>query len=326
MKQPKSVNTLLVGSVGFLCLGAVLAAQNPTQPPRRPDQDPRYRLEVEVELVNVTATILDDNGRYLEGLKAEDFQLLEDGTEQKIAFFSHDLRVPVSMGVLLDTSGSMRYKIAQGLETAREIASALAPGDEIFLITFDDEVELRQGFTTNPPQIRRSLRDIHSGGETTAFDAIGEGLKQMKLARHDKKVLLMITDGFDTKSQFDGEQIEELLKRNQVLLYAIGIDDDDTDPVTMRRTRYHIYHYMLNRLTATTGGRAFRLFSNRNYALNSLAEALLEELHQQYTLSYYPSNLTKDNSWRQVDVRLRRAASSIRHRPGYYAGGGDSPR
>ena len=103
-----------------------------------------------------------------------------------------------------------------------------------------------------------------------------------------------------------------------MLVYAIGIDDDDDDPEVRRRTRYHIYHYMLARLTGVTGGRAFRLFTGRRYALRSLAEVLLEELHQQYTLSYYPASGAMDQSWREIEVELDHPGSNVRHRGGYY--------
>jgi len=308
----------------------LIAAQDPAQapsqgnpPPQTPQsavnpQDPRYKLNVEVELVNVTATVLDESGKYMDGLKLEDFQVFENGDEQKISFFSHDLRVPISVGVLVDCSGSMRHKLQQALQTVREIALALSPQDEMFVISFNSDVEVRQHFTTNMQQIQRSLRDIKPGGETAAYDAIQTGMEEMKSAKHNKKILLMVTDGFDTKSHITSAQVEDILKRSEVLVYAIGIDDDDDDPLVLRRTRYHIYHYMLGRLTSVSGGRAFRLFTGRNYALNSLAQVLLEELHQQYTLSYYPMAIREGNSWRQVDVKVKKSGSQIRHRTGYY--------
>ncbi len=323
-----------IGTLVSLCVlwaGAMLiAAQDPAQapsqgnpPPQTPQsavnpQDPRYKLNVEVELVNVTATVLDESGKYMDGLKLEDFQVFENGDEQKISFFSHDLRVPISVGVLVDCSGSMRHKLQQALQTVREIALALSPQDEMFVISFNSDVEIRQHFTTNMQQIQRSLRDIKPGGETAAYDAIQTGMEEMKSAKHNKKILLMVTDGFDTKSHITSAQVEDILKRSEVLVYAIGIDDDDDDPLVLRRTRYHIYHYMLGRLTSVSGGRAFRLFTGRNYALNSLAQVLLEELHQQYTLSYYPMAVREGNSWRQVDVKVKKSGSQIRHRTGYY--------
>jgi len=321
---------IIIGLLCILCAGVVvIAAQAPQQPPVEGNtppnilpadaaQDPRYRLNVNVELVNVTATVLDDQGKYLDGLKQDDFQVFEDGTEQKVSFFSHDLRVPISVGVLIDSSGSMRHKLQQALQTVREIALALSPQDEMFVISFNSDVELRRHFTSNMQDIQRAMRDIKAGGETAAYDAIQMGMEEMKAAKHNKKILLMVTDGFDTKSHIGSAQVEDILKRSEVLVYAIGIDDDDDDPLVLRRTRYHIYHYMLGRLTSISGGRAFRLFTGRNYALNSLAQVLLEELHQQYTLGYYPTSLPDKNTWRQVDVKVRKTGSQIRHRTGYY--------
>jgi Ca-activated chloride channel homolog len=317
-----------------LCAGFLLAAQDPQKAPadtaapaappppdaaQDPSQDPRYRLNVNVELVNVTATVLDEQGKYMDGLKLEDFKVFEDGQEQKISFFSHDLRVPISVGVLIDSSGSMRHKLQQALQTVREIALALSPQDEMFVVSFNSDVDMRQRFTTNMQQVQRSMRDIKSGGETAAYDAVQIGMEEMKNAKHNKKILLMVTDGFDTKSHINATQVEDILKRTEVLVYAIGIDDDDEDPLVLRRTRYHIYHYMLGRLTSVSGGRAFRLFTGRNYALNSLAQVLLEELHQQYTLSYYPTSVPDKNVWHQVEVKVNRPGSQIRHRTGYYA-------
>jgi Ca-activated chloride channel family protein len=325
-----------IGLIVFLCVlcaGAVIAAQQAPQPstpqetapPASPpadapqdQQDPRFRLNVNVELVNVTATVLDEQGKYLDGLRVDDFQVFEDGERQKISFFSHDLRVPISVGVLIDSSGSMRHKLQQALQTVREVALALSPQDEMFVVQFASDVQVRQHFTSNMQDVQKSLRDIRAGGETAAYDAIQIGMDEMKKAKHNKKILLMVTDGFDTKSHINSGQVEDILKRSEVLVYAIGIDDDDDDPLSLGRTRYHIYHYMLGRLTSISGGRAFRLFTGRNYALNSLAAVLLEELHQQYTLGYYPTSLPDKNTWRQVDVKVSKPGSQIRHRTGYY--------
>lgn len=281
------------------------------------DDSAQFQLAVEVELVNVTATVLDREGRYVEGLTAENFSVFENGVEQEISFFSHDQRVPVSMGILVDTSGSMRHKLQQSLQIARELAIALSPEDELFVISFSNNSKVLTEFTTVRPELPEVFRGIRSGGETAAYDAIGLGLDMMEQARHDKKILLMITDGFDTRSKLRADDIDERLKRSQVLVYAIGIDDDDSDPEVARRARYHVYHYMLTMLTDITGGRAFRLYTGRRYALRSLAEVLLEELHQQYTLSYYPSSGANDD-WREIRVDLDRADASIRHRGGYY--------
>jgi VWFA-related protein len=272
---------------------------------------------VEVELVNLIATIVDENNRYVDNLSQADFQVFEDGKEQKLSFFSHDEKVPVSVGILIDNSGSMRHKIQQALQMVREIALALAPDDEMFLITFGNNVEVRQKFTRDVQEVQRALRGVRASGETAAYDAIQAGLQEMRTAKNNKKILIQVTDGFDTRSKVNAAQVEELLKRSQVLLYSIGIDDDDTDPLAQRRTRYHIYHYMLDKLSRLSGGNTYRMFTGRNYAMQNVAQTILEELHQQYTLSYYPS-AQGESSWRNVEVRLKRPNLRIRTRPGYY--------
>src|SRR4051794_16163872 len=183
MKARKHVWIGTICLLFALCAAAVaIAGQQTTPPDTAPPaappastpqdaQDPRYRLNVNVELVNVTATVLDEQGKYMDGLKLEDFQVFEDGEEQKISFFSHDLRVPISVGVLIDSSGSMRHKLQQALQTVREIALALSPQDEMFVVSFNSDVELRRHFTSNMQDVQRSLREIKAGGETAAYDA-----------------------------------------------------------------------------------------------------------------------------------------------------------
>jgi Ca-activated chloride channel family protein len=307
--------------IALLCLSFLVVpavAQAPlTAPAQRPDAVDEFRLQVEVELVNVTATVLDLEGQYVEGLESDDFTVFEDGVEQEIAFFSHDQRVPVSLGILVDVSGSMRHKLQQSLQVAREVAMALSPQDEVFILTYADDSNVLTDFTRTGPHIQQIFRGVRTGGDTHQFDALGIALRMMENAEHQKKVLLMLSDGFDTRSRLSIEDVDELLKRSEVLVYAIGIDDDDSDPEVRRRTRYHVYHYMLARLTDVTGGRAFRIYTGRRYALQSLAEILLEELHQQYTLSYYPTG-SVDPAWREIQLRLSDPTATIRHRTGYY--------
>src|SRR5262247_3897696 len=191
MNARKYVWIFTISLLCVLCAGVVSIAahpqQNPPQentqaaPPPTDPQDPRFKLNVEVELVNITATVLDEQGKYMDGLKLEDFQVFEDGGEQKVSFFSHDLRVPISVGVLIDSSGSMRHKLQQALQTIREIALALSPQDEMFVVSFSSDVDMRQRFTTNMQDIQRSLRDIKAGGETAAYDAIRVGMDEMKM-------------------------------------------------------------------------------------------------------------------------------------------------
>lgn len=269
-------------------------------------------LSVDVNLVNITATALDEYGRYVDDLTAEDFLVLEDGREQKIAFFSHESRLPISLGVLIDSSSSVQDKFRQGLQTVRAIAATLSSTDEMFIMTFDSHVSLRQAFTNDPDEMQRSLRDIHAHGETAVYDAIAAGLREMQKAKYPKRILLLVTDGFDTRSRTTADQAEDLLKRSNVLLYTVGIDDDDKDASIRRRPKIHIYEYMLNKLSRAGGGRIIRLYTGREYDLHQLSEALLGELHQQYTIGYYPvAGTGHDGGGKNVEIRVKKPGVQI---------------
>lgn len=314
-----------IGILFLLSLASIhLLAQESAAPQAIPagqgagtENDP-VRLNVSVDLVNVSATVRDASGRYIDGLTQQNFTLLENGSEQKLSFFNHDTQTNLSVGVLVDTSGSMRHKLQQALQTVREVSLALSPQDEMFLVTFNDDIELRQKFTRNPDDVQKALRGIRSGGETSVYDAMQFAIQEMKNARNGKRILLLVSDGYDTRSKLNMEQALEHLKRSQLQLYAIGIDDDDNDPLVLRQPRYHVYLYMLGEMTGASGGQTFRMYTGRNYALDSIAALILEELHMQYTLGYYPST-PKDGSWRTIQVKVDRPGATIRSRTGYYA-------
>lgn len=312
------IGTLVVLSLASIHLLAQDASTPVPPPPGAGTADDPVRLNVSVDLVNVSTTVRDANGRYIDGLTQQDFTLLENGVEQKLSFFNHDTQANLSVGVLVDTSGSMRHKLQQALSTVREVSTALGPQDEMFLMTFSDDVEVRQKFTRNPDDIQRALRGIRSGGETSVYDAIQQAIGEMKNARNGKRILLLVSDGYDTRSKINMDQALELLKRSQLQLYAIGIDDDDNDPLVLRQPRYHVYLFMLGEMTGASGGQTFRMYTGRNYALDSIAALILEELHQQYTLGYYPS-IPKDGTWRTIQVKVDRPGATVRSRTGYYA-------
>ena len=276
------------------------------------------KVNVSVDLVNIAASVRDTTGKYLDGLTQQDFTVLENGVEQKLSFFNHDTQANLSVGVLVDTSGSMRHKLQQALQTVREVSLALSPQDEMFLITFNDDVDIRQRFTKNPAEVSRALQGVRSGGETSVYDALQIGIQEMRNAKNGKRILLLVSDGYDTRSKINMNAALEELKRSQLQLYAIGIDDDDNDPLVLRQPRYHIYLYMLGEFTGASGGQTFRMYTGRNYALDSIAAIILEELHQQYTLGYYPTT-EKDGSWRALQVKVERPGLIVRSRSGYYA-------
>jgi VWFA-related protein len=268
-------------------------------------QERRYTLSVDVELVNVAAMVVDADGRYVEGLTQNDFRVLENGKEQEIAFFSHD-RVPVSIGVLIDASGSHQDKLRQGLQTVRAIGAALSAGDEMFVITFNTRAVIRQKFTSDQGEIQHALRDFRAHGETAFFDALSMGLREMDSAKNKKRILLLVTDGFDTRSKIKAPQAEELVAKSDVVVYAIGIDDGDGDSPGRKRPKYRIYDYMLNRLTSAGNGRLVRLRTGKEYDLQKIASTLTGELQQEYTMGYYPADPGPEGiDTRSIEVRVK---------------------
>src|SRR5262245_14607670 len=164
----------ILAGVILICLSAMrLQSQDiVVSPSGSTNSESRYVLSVDVDLVNVTATVIDESGRSVDGLTADDFRVLEDGQEQKISFFSHDSKLPISVGVLIDISGSLQDKLRQGLQTVRGIASTWSSDDEMFVITFNSRVDVKQPFTSNPQEIQSSLGDVRAHGETAVYDAI----------------------------------------------------------------------------------------------------------------------------------------------------------
>jgi len=324
MNLRRNVLTGILIAILILSLQVFGQAPAPQQPPPTAPATPAgtidnpVRLNVSVDMVNIPAIVRDTSGRYVDGLKQDDFKVLENGVEQKLSFFAQDSLANLSVGVLIDTSGSMRHKLQQALQMVREVSLALGPQDEMFLVTFSDDVDVRQKFTKNPEDISKALRGIRSGGETSVYDAVQVGVQEMKNAHNGKRILLLVSDGYDTRSKINMDQALDLLKRSQMQLYAVGIDDDDNDPLVLRQPRYHVYLYMLTEMTSASGGQTFRMYTGRNYALDSIAALVLEELHQQYTLSYYPTT-PKDGTWRKLEVKIDRPGTVVRSRTGYYA-------
>jgi len=298
----------ILAGAALICISAgLLRAQDVAVAPSATAaaSEPRYVLSVDVNLVNVTATVVDETGRHLNGLTADDFRVLEDGQEQKISFFSHESHTPISLGVLIDVSGSLQDKLRQGLQTVRGVASSLSSDDEMFVITFNSRVDLKQSFTSDPQKIQSALGDVRAHGETAVYDAIAAGLAAMQNARHEKQILLLVTDGFDTKSRTTADQAEALVRSSGVLLYAIGIDDDNNDR-SLRRPRYHIYDYMLGKLSSAGSGRVIRLYTGRHYDAEVISEQVLGDSQQKYTLGYYPSARPGHDVWRNIEVRVDR--------------------
>ena len=189
-----------------------------------------------MELINVTATVTDRNGRFVPGLRKEDFEIYEDNDPQTISHFSSE-RVPVSLGIVLDTSGSMEGEKFAAARRAldRFLFDLLDRDDEIFLYTFDATPELVESWTTDRQRIVRGLARVDPGGGTALYDAVAEAVPLAQSGTRRKKALVVISDGNDTSSRTSLREVQQLIRETEVLVYAIGIDGRDATTASNQR-------------------------------------------------------------------------------------------
>ncbi len=222
-----SRNSLLTIAALFSALWTFVAT-----PTGQETQDPQvFRFRTGVELINVTATVTDANGRFVSGLRKEDFRLFEDGQEQQITHFSNE-RVPVSLGLVVDTSGSMEGEkwVSARQALNRFLFQLLDRDDEVFLYRFDNQPELIEGWTTDRERIATGLARIRPRGATSLYDAVASAVPLAQTGRHRKKAIVVISDGNDTNSRATVREIKTMIRSTEVLAYAIGIDTQMTSP------------------------------------------------------------------------------------------------
>jgi VWFA-related protein len=195
----------------------------------RPAGQDKFRFRTGVELINVTATVTDGSGRFVSGLTQTDFVVYEDDHQVDITHFNAE-RVPVSLGIVLDTSGSMRGpKIAAARASlGRLLFDLLGPDDEFFLYRFDNIPHLVEGWTTDRNRISSALRRVQPDGATALYDGVAEALPLLQSGRHRKKALLVISDGNDTNSHTDLRTLKQIIRESEALVYAIGMDAEAT--------------------------------------------------------------------------------------------------
>ena len=200
------------------------------------------QLKVDVALINVVATVTDEKGRYVEGLTKDDFIIQEDGQTQTISHLTQSNDLPVSVGVTLDTSGSMERKISTAKSAVERFIRTIHEDDDIFLMTFSDRPMLRQDFTADRERLADALRRATIGGGTALYDALEESLVKVKSGAHDKKAILLITDGEDTSSRLTYDEALLAVRESEILVYCVGIspaaytmseDYPQTTPPTM---------------------------------------------------------------------------------------------
>jgi VWFA-related protein len=313
-----------------------------------------FRFKSGVDLVNVTATVTDEGGRFVSGPRREDFTVYEDGKLQDVSHFSND-RVPVSLGIVLDTSGSMSPEKMSAARSAidRLIYDLLDKQDELFLVEFATRASLRQDWTTDRGSISRAVRDANATGGTAIYDAIAMAIPTAQAGTHVKKALLLISDGNDTNSVTPVSSLRQQIRESDVLVYALGIDgsgrrDVVQPPVQIplpmpfpfpggRRPRPfppigggsggsgggwssapgdRVNADALRQITDDTGGRTEIVRGSEG--LGPATARIADELSKQYYLGY-SSNTERDGQWHSIRVNVRDKRLTVRARRGYVA-------
>lgn len=272
-------------------------------------------LHVNVDLVLVPVTVTDWFGRLVTGLHKNNFRIYEGKEEQAIKHFSSE-DSPVSLGILLDTSGSMKEKIERARDAVVELLETANPQDEFFMIRFSDTPELVTDFTTSTDEIRTQLFYGKPGGSTALLDAIYLGIGKMQQAHYPRRALLVISDGGDNHSRYHEREIKSAVREADTLMYAVGIYDH-----SFATTEEQLGPALLGELSEETGGRMFTVDNPKD--LPAIAARISLELRNQYVLGYRPMDPKHDGKWHKVKVQLSLPKGvprmEARTKKGYYA-------
>ena len=231
------MNAITRAITATIVVGSVVAGHGQQAQQAQQDEKQAFRFRTGVELINVTATVTDGSGRFVSGLRKEDFRVYEDDQLQTISHFSSE-RVPVSLGIVLDTSGSMEGEkmIAAKRALDRFLLDLLGPEDEVFLYRIDTNPELVHGWTTDRRLISRELQALKAQGGTAMYDAVAEAIPLAQTGKHRKKALVIISDGHDQNSETTIEELRAQIRETEILIYAIGIDSQVDTYGSPRRT------------------------------------------------------------------------------------------
>ncbi len=275
-----------------------------------PGQDPVFRADA--RLVVLHASVVDRNGKLVTNLPQKAFRVYENGTEQQIRIFRRE-DVPVSLGLVIDNSGSMRPRREQVEAATMDLVKASNREDQVFIVNFNDEAYLDVPFTNKLEKLEEGVARIDSRGGTAMRDAISMSIDYMKEeGKIDKKVILAITDGDDNASSVTLEQLVRKAQQSELLVYTIGLLNDEDRGAARRAQR------ALITISEASGGLAY--FPKELTDVNSIALQVAHEIRNQYIIAYTPSNPNLDSTYRTIKVRVEGPGSPVaRTRTGYYA-------
>jgi Ca-activated chloride channel family protein len=272
-----------------------------------------FRLGVNVDLVLMYTSVFNKEGRFVTGLNQNNFVVYEDGVEQKIISFSQE-DVPISLGILMDLSGSMKGIKDQVHKAALAFVQASNPDDQVFVIGFNDQAELLQDFTSDVDEISDALDNAVVVGSTVLYDAIYLGVEKAHTGTKVKKAIVVITDGEDKDSYYKLDELISKIQESDVQVFCVGFLDD------ISKSSLKKVKGVLNQISDETGGKAF--FPKEISEIHGIVAEIANELRIQYSIGYISSNTARDGSFRRVKIKLVDSNipdSYMRYRRGYTA-------
>src|SRR5437867_2541333 len=299
----------------------ILLAQETPQKLEKQEKDKDYTLSVDVEEVQLPISVLDKEGRPVNGLTKSDFAIFEDNVQQQIKVFKHE-DIPLSLGLVIDNSGSMRNKRERVNSAALAFVRESNPEDETFIVNFDDSAYLEQDFTGSIGDLIDALDNLDTRGETALYDAVYLSADHVKSGKKDKKAVLLITDGEDNVSKYGFNKVVETLKQSKVTLYAVGLlEDNDQRGGLFKKPPSKKAREALQKFAEITGGQAF--FPKNLDEVEELVKHIAHDLRNDYTISYTPTNAKLDGSYREIGVKVNPPKSlgkiTWHTKQGYYA-------
>ena len=272
-------------------------------------QEATFRTDTRLVVINTS--VFDQEGKIVRDLPKNAFTVYENGEKQNVTVFRQE-DVPISLGLIIDTSASMTDKRDRVASAALAMVKASNPQDEVVIINFNESAVLAREFTSDIKELEKALHDLDAKGETAMRDALLLGIEHLRHhGKRDKKVLVVVTDGEDNSSTETQAHLIETAQHNDVIIYAVGLLGAE-EPESAARAKKQ-----LNDITSQTGGRAW--FPNDVAEIANITPEIAHEIRNQYILAYEPTNLAADGSFRKIRVDVDRPGVTVRTRSGYYA-------
>ena len=300
----------------FLTATSALSQEAQPTPTPTPD-DPDRPISTRTDLVTLTLTVTDLYGRFVSGLSKNAFTITDNGVEQTITHFS-DTDAPVSVGILFDVSDSMSgEKIGKARKALERFINTSHPSDEYFLIAFNSRAQLLLDRSRDGESVLQKLTLVQPKNNTALYDAVYLGTEKVSRGSHQKKAMLIISDGQDNSSRYNFSEVRRLLKESDVVTYAVGIMDG-RDAGSMNGMQGQAF---LDELTSVTGGKSF--YPQTDVEMDEIFERIALELRHQYSIGYTPQDFEANGKWHKVKFKVKPPRGlprlTVRGREGYYA-------